>query len=294
MTRRVDRGATGHDAGTKLPLRVSKEVPRPRLMRTLLGDERDWWCSMFEDSVLSLGPGSDGGGFRLSSLAAIVFESAIAAFLIITPLFHPLRLPASAPAPPLFVPRLHEAPRRPMERVHVMSTNASAVSLPSSAANLQAPRLPPRAPETAPVPELSLTPIWAPGAGTPPAAVVGMASNGTRVSVTSAGGGGSATGAARGPVRVSSGVSAGLLLAPIRPVYPQIARAAQVQGTVVVQAVISRDGVITEARVTAGPPMLAQAALDAVRSARYRPFRLNGAPTEVETTFSIVFRLGSL
>jgi protein TonB len=87
-------------------------------------------------------------------------------------------------------------------------------------------------------------------------------------------------------------VSAGLLLAPIQPLYPQLARITGTQGTVVIQAIISKSGRIESARVLSGPAMLQAAALDAVRSARYRPYLLNGQPTEVETTISIVFHIG--
>ena len=80
---------------------------------------------------------------------------------------------------------------------------------------------------------------------------------------------------------------------PIRPEYPAIARLSRTEGTVVVVAVISKSGKIERARVVSGPPLLQGAALQAVREARYRPFLLNGLPTEVETTVSIVFRLGS-
>jgi protein TonB len=92
--------------------------------------------------------------------------------------------------------------------------------------------------------------------------------------------------------RISDGVSAGNLIAPIHPVYPQIARAAHIEGTVVIDAIISRTGSIESAHVLTGPPMLQQAALEAVRQARYRPFRLNGQPTEVQTTITINFRMG--
>ncbi len=93
--------------------------------------------------------------------------------------------------------------------------------------------------------------------------------------------------------RISGGVTAGLLLAPIRPEYPIIARTTRTQGTVVIQAIIARDGRIESAYVLSGPPLLQAAALDAVRSARYHPYLLNGQPTEVETTISIIFHIGS-
>lgn len=84
-----------------------------------------------------------------------------------------------------------------------------------------------------------------------------------------------------------------MLLTPIHPIYPEIARIARVQGTVVVEAIISRTGTIESLRAISGPPMLRQAALDAIRAARYRPYRLNGSPTEVQTTITVNFRLGS-
>jgi periplasmic protein TonB len=82
-------------------------------------------------------------------------------------------------------------------------------------------------------------------------------------------------------------------MAPIRPVYPSIARAAGVQGTVVVSAVISRTGAIESMHVLSGPSMLQSAALEAIRAARYRPYLLNGEPTEVETTITVNFRIGA-
>jgi protein TonB len=96
----------------------------------------------------------------------------------------------------------------------------------------------------------------------------------------------------KGPVHLSSGVATGQLLAPIQPVYPAIAKAAHVQGTVVVQAIISKDGTIENLRVISGPPMLQGAATEAIQRARYRPFTLNGEPVAVETTINIVFTMG--
>lgn len=98
----------------------------------------------------------------------------------------------------------------------------------------------------------------------------------------------------RGPVRVSSGVMQGQLDSPILPVYPSIARAAHMQGTVIVAAIVSRTGAIEKLHVLSGPMMLRQAALDAIQRAHYRPFKLNGEPVEVDTTISVVFALGDV
>ena len=75
------------------------------------------------------------------------------------------------------------------------------------------------------------------------------------------------------------------------PEYPLIAKATHTQGTVVLQATISRQGTIENLRVTSGPLMLQQAAVDAVRTWRYRPYLLNGDPVEVETTVNVIFTL---
>lgn len=92
-------------------------------------------------------------------------------------------------------------------------------------------------------------------------------------------------------MRVSQ-LSAGMLLAPIRPVYPAIARAAGISGQVVVSAVISSAGTIESLQVISGPELLRRAALDAIQAAHYKPFLLNGQPVEVQTTITVTFRMG--
>ncbi len=94
-----------------------------------------------------------------------------------------------------------------------------------------------------------------------------------------------------GPVRVSGLVVDGLLIDKRMPVYPPIAKASGTEGTVVLQATISRSGMIENLRVVSGPAMLQQAALDAVKEWRYRPYLLSGEPVEVETTVNVVFKL---
>ena len=77
------------------------------------------------------------------------------------------------------------------------------------------------------------------------------------------------------------------------PVYPPIAKAAHVEGTVILGAVIARDGTIQNLHIVSGNGMLQQAALDAVRTWRYKPYLLNGEPVEVETTVNVIFKLGA-
>ncbi|HLJ77228.1 MAG TPA: TonB family protein [Acidobacteriaceae bacterium] len=94
-----------------------------------------------------------------------------------------------------------------------------------------------------------------------------------------------------GPMRVSSGVAAARLLAPIQPAYPDIARESHIQGTVVVEATITTTGRVRYVHVVSGPALLTGAALAAVQRARYRPFMLNGTAVEAQTTITLVFKL---
>lgn len=94
-------------------------------------------------------------------------------------------------------------------------------------------------------------------------------------------------------VRISQGVTQGLLVHRVEPVYPQIARTARIQGTVVLNAIIARNGEIQNLAVVSGHPMLAPAAMDAVKQWRYRPYLLNNEPVEVETTITVTFQLSS-
>ena len=93
-------------------------------------------------------------------------------------------------------------------------------------------------------------------------------------------------------VRVSSGVAQGLLVHQVKPAYPTLAVQARIQGTVVLQAVIAKDGTVQDLRVVSGHPLLVQAALDAVRLWRYKPYLLNDQPVEIDTQINVNFTLG--
>jgi len=92
-------------------------------------------------------------------------------------------------------------------------------------------------------------------------------------------------------VRVSQGVSQGLLIHKVQPTYPPLARQARIQGVVVLQALIGKDGGIQNLHVVSGHPMLTNAALEAVKEWKYKPYYLNGEPVEVETTINVNFTL---
>jgi periplasmic protein TonB len=94
-------------------------------------------------------------------------------------------------------------------------------------------------------------------------------------------------------VRISQGVTKGLLIRRVEPAYPTLARSARVQGEVVLSAIININGEIENLQLVSGHPMLVPAALTAVKQWRYKPYLLNGQPTEVETTITVIFTLSS-
>lgn len=94
-------------------------------------------------------------------------------------------------------------------------------------------------------------------------------------------------------IRISQGVTRGLLIHKVEPAYPPLARAARVQGDVVLSAVIDINGQIQNLQLVSGHPMLVPAAIAAVKEWRYKPYLLNGQPVEVETTITVIFSLSS-
>lgn len=76
----------------------------------------------------------------------------------------------------------------------------------------------------------------------------------------------------------------------VDPVYPEAARLANIQGTVVLDALIGADGTVVELHPVSGPDALTLAALDAVKWWRFQPYRINGRPTRVKTTLAVEFR----
>ena len=94
-------------------------------------------------------------------------------------------------------------------------------------------------------------------------------------------------------VRISQGVTKGLLIHKQEPTYPPLARSARVQGEVVLSAVIDVNGQITNLQLVSGHPMLVPSAIEAVKPWRYKPYLLNGQPVEVETTITVIFTLST-
>ncbi len=241
---------------------------------------------MFEDSLMESG-GKLKTRSRYYTLIGTVVNGAVLAMLILIPLVSPDALPRAAMATLLIAP-----PPPPS---------------PPAAQPAQ-----PAAPEHRAVADVFSNPYLAPtripthisdASDAPPqVAFLGIdASNefnsrGARDGVLTAMGHGvppSAHVVTPTKVTVSSGVMAGMILVKTPPQYPPIARATHTQGIVELQATISKSGTIENLRVVSGPPLLRAAALDAVRSWRYRPYLLNNEPVEVETQVNVIFNIGN-
>jgi len=91
----------------------------------------------------------------------------------------------------------------------------------------------------------------------------------------------------------TSSMLQGSLLHRVEPVYPPMARTARVQGAVVLEAIISKEGAMKDLRLISGPALLVPAAVEAVSQWRYRPYVLNDEAIEVETQITVNFILGN-
>jgi periplasmic protein TonB len=92
-------------------------------------------------------------------------------------------------------------------------------------------------------------------------------------------------------MRLASRVAESNLIHDVAPTYPPEAGRARIEGTVVLLAVIAKDGTVQDVRVESGLPVLAQAAINAVKQWRYKPYILNGEPIEVASQITINFTL---
>jgi periplasmic protein TonB len=237
---------------------------------------------MFEDSTFE-STGRIHTHSRGWMLAAFFFNGSILLVLILVPLIYPDALPRVG------IPFLMEAPPPPPPAtpppVKPQIAQASPARPELEAGHLL---LPPKIP----------TGIFKPSAPEPPGddtVATWNSDSGIPGSVSDVFRAHSASPvirqAAQGPAHISSGVMDGQLIYKIAPRYPAIALEARVEGTIVLQATISKTGTIENLRVVSGPPMLQQAAIDAVKQWRYRPYVLDGQAVEVETTVNVVFSL---
>ena len=234
---------------------------------------------MFEDSTFE-STGSLHTRSRNWMIATFGLNAAVLLALVLIPLLSPEALPRMA------LSMLMEAPATPTEQPRPVARPIHATVAPSQ---MQAGVLimPPKIPRD----------IWVPGTREEPAPVdVASLDGGKGLSSADDSFPGhnvrpDVRQAVKGPTHISTGVMEGMLTYRVMPRYPPVAVAIHLSGTVVLQATISRSGAIENLRVVGGPALLEQAALDAVKQWRYRPYQLNGEPVEVETTVNVEFKL---
>jgi len=285
--------ATCIDHHSSLARRITYPAP---------GDDGARWC------FVPLSPqGAENGGMFESSLiesgrklpkrnpwatvGAVAFQVLLLAGLVIIPLYHtdvlPKRetltmlylAPPSAP-PPLAI----EAPRRATPTV-----TSTAASIPNPIEKAQ---------EAAPPAETSSGVaggvfggvIGGISVGAPAAAFGAVLSSTHTVPVLAK----SAEAPAPKRIRLAARVAEGNLIHDVTPVYPPEAGRARMQGVVTLIAVIGKDGRVEDVRVVSGAPLLVQAALEAVRQWRYRPYMLDGQPVEVDAPVVINFTLSGV
>jgi periplasmic protein TonB len=236
---------------------------------------------MFEDSTFE-STGRIKTRSRRWMFAAFALNGSILVALVLVPLIYPGALPSH------FIPPLLVAPAAPSETqpppVHVRRSSEHDFSELENGRITAPPTIPPRIKYTdGPEPGFDhniATEIGSNGPG-----VTGGDPFGPRSPVTVV------HSPAPASLRLPSKLVESTIIYKTIPQYPAIAKAARKEGTVVLQAMISKSGTIEHLQVVSGPQMLQQAALDAVRTWRYRPYLLNDQPIEVETTVSVIFRL---
>jgi periplasmic protein TonB len=242
---------------------------------------------MFEDSLIE-----SGGKLKTkrgqTSLLAFIIEAVIVGVLVLIPLIFTEALPKQqlmtflvAPPPPPPPPPPAAAPVHVVHQVQTNIVNGelrTPTKIPKVIKMIQEDEAPPPA---ASVGVVGGVPGGVPGGSM--GGVIGSVLSSTPVAVPKI--------AAPQRVRVSSGVVSGLLLRRVNPTYPPLARAARIQGTVILQAQISKTGDIENLTLISGHPMLAPAAIEAVKQWKYKPYLLNGEPVEVDTQVQVNFTL---
>lgn len=235
---------------------------------------------MFEDSTFE-----SAGSIRTRSrgwmLATFTFNGAALLALALFPLLHPEALPRMVNSILMTAPPPRQEPPPPPREMSPRQASASPMTVPRLIVPSVFPRIPyaPRVPEP---PQVSPLANWNMDSRASGNGLGIFRGHGAEPSVCPE---------PQEKARVSGGVMDGYLKGKVIPQYPPIAREMGIEGTVILQASISKTGTIENLRVVSGPELLRRAAIDAVSQWRYRPYLLNGDPVEVETTVNVQFTL---
>ena len=244
---------------------------------------------MFEDSLLESGNRFRKGRRRATTVVSFLVQGLIVGILVLLPLFYTQALPTQQLMTMLVAPPPPPPPPPPA------AAAAARAVRPEPQVNTNALRTPTRIPERVQMIKEEAPPSTMAGVvggvpgGTPGGQIGGVLGgiiSSTPVAVPKV-----ATPTTPERLRLSGGVVEGLLLRKVTPTYPPLARQARIQGVVILQAVISKTGTIENLHMVQGHPMLAPAAIEAVKQWRYKPYYLNGEPVEVETVITVNFTL---
>ncbi len=237
---------------------------------------------LFQDTLLESG-GKSRPRNPWAAAGSLSFQLLIVAALIIVPLFRTEVLPKRETLTMLFVPPPAAASGVTTYRVPTPAYTSSSVRIPNPMSQTQ---------ELAPAPV-----VGTPGGvvGGIPGGVLGGVPSGALSEVLSNTRSVPAIAKAVDPtpkrMRIAARVAEANLIHDVAPIYPAEAGRARIEGTVVLMAVIGKDGTVRDVRVESGLPLLAQAAIDAVKQWRYRPYLLNGEPIEIDSQITINFNL---
>jgi protein TonB len=258
------------------PPKEKKQLPNPSSQEGI------------EDSLFrEIEPGAKRNPY--AAVGSIAFQALVLATLVITPLYFTETMPKRE-----IITRLYlQAPPAAGSIATTIQAPAStftpkSISIPNPLRKTQ------EAPPTTPAP----TPVGTIGAvvGGVPGGMVGGIPNGVLSEVI--GSTRTVPVPAKAPdpmpvtrIRVPARIAEANLIYDVPPKYPSEAGQARIEGTVVLVAVIGRDGSVQDVRVESGLPMLAQAAVNAVKQWRYKPYMFNGEPVEVDSRITINFAL---
>ena len=231
---------------------------------------------MFEQALLESAHHLPEARRTCSTAVSLLLQSAALATFVIVPILSTQVAPRLQERPPIFLPELTPAPV-------IESSGMEAVSTASSVSVLRQPRSINQLDRTQPDLDTVPTSLHA----------VGTSQDDVSLSILISGSGHQVYHESdelkKSPV--ISVLEQGVVISRVQPLYPQLAIANRIQGTVHLNALITPGGNLEELHVLSGHPMLAQAAIDAVRQWRFRPYILNGKSIEVQTEVIVNFRL---
>ena len=238
-------------------------------------------ADLFHDSLFASGAKSRPRN-PWAAVGSVTLLSLLLLALVVIPLFHTDTLPTRETLTMLYVPPLAAASNVTTFRAPTYTYTSKSISIPTAMHMTQ---------ETPPPPVDTTSGVvgGVPGGlvGGIPGGVLSEVLNGTHSAPVLA------KTAAPAPkrVRVPARLAEANLVYDIAPKYPPEAGRAQIEGTVVLLAVIGKDGTVEDVRVKSGLSVLAQAAIEAVKQWRYRPYLMNGEPVEVDSQITINFTL---